>query len=322
MRMGCVSESVRYKDSGEFKMTISKWPSAFAFPDPFLNLVNASTLIDAFKTNEINATACTHALAYCVALRIMSDEPIDGLAFQKQIENEFGGPGPMRRILMRERKRSLYLPAEDPSHHSAFSPKVLMQRRIQAFVTLGLFPAILRRQLEIPYYRSLQRGGDFRQLSVPTSNSIPFHSIMDAPLPFSPNATIDLASCHLAKMATTDFLGDGEWARYYSRSEGPGEYQHFYPSIRRIQIVATAGSDSASTLNLHGTGKDGIGAFDLDGKTLVLEIGQILLRKVYVRGPVWDWACIMTPMGIFGSWGLSCHGGWIWLWKTAWTAGL
>ena len=27
---------------------------------------------------------------------------------------------------------------------------------------------------------------------------------------------------------------------------------------------------------------------------------------------MWKWACIMTPVGIVGSWGMSCYGGWIW----------
>ena len=89
---------------------------------------------------------------------------------------------------------------------------------------------------------------------------------------------MDLASCHMAKMTTVDFLEDGEWAGYYSTSHASGGYQHFHPLLHGLRIAATAQSDSASTLNLDGTGNQGTGPFDLDG-TLVPETVQILLTK-------------------------------------------
>ena len=202
----------------------------------------------------MNATAYTHALAYCFALRVMSKEPTGGFIFQRQIHSGNREPEPARRTLLYELKKSLYLPANDPSHFSAHSPEVLMKKRIQALVTVGIFSVTLRRYIEVLCYRALENGRDFSPMSIPTSNSVPLHSIMDIPIPFSNSAAMDLASCHTAKMTTAAFLEDGEWAGYYSTSHASGGYQHFHPPLHGIRIVATAGSDSASTLSLHGIG--------------------------------------------------------------------
>ena len=112
-------------------------------------------------------------------------------------------------------------------------------------------------------------------------------------------------------MATADFLEDGQWARYYFTNSRLRSYQHPQTPIDEMRFVATRESDSARTLNLHSTGTDGTGAFDLDG-TLFQETGQILLMKRYVGGQVWSSAGIMTPMGIVGSWGSIFFGGWMW----------
>ena len=87
-----------------------------------------------------------------------------------------------------------------------------MEKRIQALVTVGIFSVTLRRYIEVLCYRALESGRDFSPMSIPTSNSVPLHSIMDIPIPFSNSAAMDLASCHIAKMTTADFLEDGEWA--------------------------------------------------------------------------------------------------------------
>lgn len=115
-------------------------------------------------------------------------------------------------------------------------------------------------------------------------------------------------------------------------ASGPDTIQYLMPGGRRVfpsfrsanaqySFVATANGDSPTTLNLHGTGEDGISVFALDGY-ISPRTGQIMLQKVYSGGhPAWGWTCIMTPMGIVGSWGQSDYGGWIWQWKVGWTAG-
>ena len=87
-----------------------------------------------------------------------------------------------------------------------------------------------------------------------------------------------------------------------------------------IRFVATAQRGDPTVLSLQGSGEDDIGTFDLEGK-LASETGNINLRKTYSGGsPAWDWVCIMTPVGFVGSWGQEAFGGWVWLWKTGWTA--
>lgn len=61
-----------------------------------------------------------------------------------------------------------------------------------------------------------------------------------------------------------------------------------------IWFIATADSDNPTTINLHSTGADGVGAFDLAGRCIP-GTGQIILKKVYSGGVAkLDWARVMT----------------------------
>ena len=212
----------------------------------------------------------------------------------------------------------------DPSPSSAYDDSTLVQNHVQALKAVGLISVTLREAIELGRITPPLSGSSrILAMVVPTSTSIPFHLTMDIPLPFWPNAGIKLASCHLARMTTVDFLEDGEWTGFYSISygrQGP-HFFNFAPPMHNIRFVATANHDSPTTLNLHGTGEDGISTFDLDGE-ISPTTGQIILKKVYFGGsPALDWTCIMTPMGIVGCWGETDYHGWIWLWKMDWTTG-
>ena len=202
-----------------------------------------------------------------------------------------------------------------------------MQKRVRALTAVGVFAMTLRGTIERGGIRRLvyvsHQTAAPPALAVPTSTDIPFHLMLDVPLPFASSAAVDFLSCHLAKMTTVDFLEDGEWAGFYSMSYSThrqGEFISFDPPMHGIRFVATAQCGDPTVLSLKGTGKDAIDDFDLEGK-LAPGTGNINLRKTYSGGsPTWDWVCIMTPVGIVGSWGLGNYGGWIWLWKTGWTA--
>ena len=217
---------------------------------------------------------------------------------------------------MRYLKKPLYSDAEILNYVEPCSFAMLMQKQIQVLLTVGIFSVRLREDLE---------NGRFRRVfvalpSLPTSISIPLHSIMDVPLPFSPSTATNFSSCHLAQMTTKDSIESDEWTGFYSIKNILGEPITFDPPMRNIRFVATANTTDAGILTMHGTGKDAVGAFVLDGE-LVRKTGQMRLQKVYAGGfPVWDWACLMTPVGIVDSWGRNFFGGWIWLWKNSRTA--
>lgn len=257
--------------------------------------------------NQTEAAECDYALAFCFALRLMSEESAS----------------------MAERARedltldlqSLHQPIDAYDFYAACSPGMLMRKSIQALIRVGLFASNLRENREMG---RIMRPWDIlpqtATVSVPTFTSIPFHLMMDVPLPFSPNAAINFASCHLAKMTTADFLEDGEWAGFYSVPYRRGNSPSFDPPMHGIHFVVTANTNGQGTLNLQSTGEDAVGAFDLEGK-LAPGTGHISMKKTYSGGsPVWDWVCIMTPVGIVGEWGGGgTYGGGIWLWKTGWT---
>ena len=122
-------------------------------------------------------------------------------------------------------------------------------------------------------------------MTVLTSTNIPFHVMLDALLPFSPSATMEFASCHLAKMTSVEFLD--EWAKLYSMSPTPrlrrGESIHFDPPMHGILFAALAKCGDTTAINLRSTGEDAVGAFDLQGK-LAPSTEIILLRKTCSGG--------------------------------------
>ena len=226
----------------------------------------------------------------------------------------------MRDMLWHYLSEPLQSPSEAFDTFTTCDHTVLMQKRVRALTAVGVFSIFLRKTIGF--------GGSTRRLvyalheatviAVPTPTDIPLHLMLDVPLPFTSSAPMEILSCHLAKMTTVDFLEDGEWAGFYSVSNS--QFVYFDPPMHGIRFVATAQCGDPTVLSLQGSGEDDIGTFDLEGK-LASETGNINLRKTYSGGsPAWDWVCIMTPVGIVGSWGQEAFGGWIWLWKTGWTA--
>ncbi len=193
-------------------------------------------------------------------------------------------------------------------------------KRARALLAAGFLSVLLRDAYE---HGRIKLHQSFRPqnliMSFPTPACIPFHLLMDVPLPFTPDAAEKFSSCHLAKMTTVDFLQDGEWTGFCATSFDYKKPGLFEPPIR-IRFAATAKSGSATTL--YGKGEEAIGTFTLKG-ILAPATGDIDLRKIYRGGlPALDWKCLMTPVGIVGCWGFPGYGGWLWLWKTGWTADL
>ena len=166
-------------------------------------------------------------------------------------------------------KLPLSLRAKDCSHSSACNPRTVMQIRIQALVAVGVSSMILPEIIKFKPIRLPQSGrGQIPVMVVPTATSIPFCSVMDLPLAFFPNATLELASCHLAKMTTADFLEDGEWAGFHSWFYSPGHCVVFDPPMHGIQFFAIGVWYEM----------DGMWAFDLQGH-LIPGTGRIILKK-------------------------------------------
>ena len=219
----------------------------------------------------------------------------------------------------------LQSPSEALDTFTACDPAMLTQKRVHALAAVGGFALFLRKTVESggirPPMYALQETA---VIAVPTPTDIPLHLMLNVPLPFTSSASVEMLSCHLAKMTTVKFLEDGEWAGFYSvpyvPRGGRDDAVYFDPPMHGIRFIATAQCGDPTVISLHGTGADAIGAFDIEGQ-IAPETGNMNLRKTYSGGdPAWDWICIMTPVGIVGSWGQRDFGGWIWLWKTSWTA--
>ena len=284
--------------------------------DPFLNSAKVSDLFSVLKPNEGRSWESKHAEAFCFALRLMAEGSASGPRSRLAREEIM-----MRKNLKQETpQRYLKTPLYWPTQFAIRKPAALMRKRIQVLVVVGVFSVQLRRALNHGRIGRIPDNlGDVHALFVPTSTSIPFHSMMDIPLPFSSDAATKFASCHVANMTAGDFLADGEWAGFYSMSLDSGNV-NFGPMLY-IRFSATTHSEGSTILDLHGTGMDAQGHFDLGGK-IATDTGQISLRKTYIHdSAICHWACFMTPMGIVGSWGDEHCGSWIWLWKTGWAAG-
>lgn len=249
----------------------------------------------------------------------MSEGPARGLESRLLSDGSTMRWSSMRENLMRYFKLPLWSPNNKFNCYATCKPATLVRKRIRVLMVVGLFSVLLREAIELG--RPQKSLGNLQALAVPTSTSIPFHSMMDIPLPFSPGAATKFASCHVAKMTTVDFLADGEWAGVISMSLGQDGADIFYPPMHDVHFSATASSEDPTILELHGTGVDAAGHFDLRGK-VATDTGQISLRQKFTdRSLKFDYACFMAPMGIIGSWRKGGYSAWIWLWKASWTAG-
>ncbi len=128
----------------------------------------------------------------------MSAEPASYLEPQSIARDPSIPIAETRKILQRYLRQTPYLATDDKSSQfSAYNPETLMQKRVQAFAVVAFYSVM--RSETIEYGSSRFLGGGLRQIlvmAVPTATSIPFHLMMDIPLPFSPSATMDFTSCH------------------------------------------------------------------------------------------------------------------------------
>ena len=281
------------------------------------------TLAATAISRQTRAIEPTHGLAFCLALRLMAKEGVSVLNRPRPDVSELWNS------VMKMMLRCLFAHHQSPSEafdtFTTCDSAMFLQKHVRALTAVGIFSIFLRMTIECGGIRRLAYAlPSTAVIAVPTSADIPLHLMLDVPLPFTSSASMEILSCHLPKMTTVDFLEDGEWAGFYGISYAPSTGRHeplcFDPPMHGIHFVATAQHGDPTILSLQGSGEDAIGAFDLEGK-LASKTGNINMRKTYSGGsPAWDWVCIMTPVGIVGSWGQEDFGGWIWLWKTGWTA--
>ena len=51
---------------------------------------------------------------------------------------------------------AIFLPADDINHFSVYDPRMLMQKRVQALLVLGLYSVVLRETIELGRMRRPQ----------------------------------------------------------------------------------------------------------------------------------------------------------------------
>ena len=93
----------------------------------------------------------------------------------------------------------------------------------------------------------------------------------------------------------------------------------FDPPVHSIKLTMGERHPEKPLLYLSGEGKDWRGAFFLKG-AVNTETAMTALVKSYAEegAPIWNNIGILTPFGIFTSWGENHWGGWALLWKTSW----
>lgn len=92
------------------------------------------TFTDTFKPTEVKATDCMHALAFCLALQLMSEKSAGYLGPQRPTQLPSEPWARTRRDLARYLKQPLYLTADYSSSFSVDNPRMLRQKRVHALV--------------------------------------------------------------------------------------------------------------------------------------------------------------------------------------------
>jgi hypothetical protein len=156
---------------------------------------------------------------------------------------------------------------------------------------------------------------------------IPFSTFMTAPLPFPFSSADVFHNCHLPAMTPPEFIESGEWAGYFTSNLNmrPGGEPHFCVPMQGIRFSASP-HDEDSILDLrssrffHSTTSP-FGPFHFEGKLLRDWGKMILVQCFHTTGLKIPMQAIFTPFGIVASFGYGKHRLWMWMWKTAWSAG-
>jgi len=156
--------------------------------------------------------------------------------------------------------------------------------------------------------------------------SYPVVQYMDIPLPYMLNSDKDILTCHLPKMATKQFIEDGEWVgyRYVSWTDSP---IYVYPAMMKINFRIKARKRHGAFGLFALDASDEGGPFVLDG-VFYADIGRMFMTKIYLDEDEskWTMSLAVTPFGLVGSWSylgddrIIDMRGWLWLWKRSWSS--
>jgi hypothetical protein len=179
----------------------------------------------------------------------------------------------------------------------------------QALDAVGIVSILIREALARGIVRNSWAAPSSPGISVPTTESIEFFSLMDMPLPFVADGAAKLPYCHIATMTSKHFLEEGEWAGFYTVSTGAHELHIDWPM--RGMRFRVCDDPERPWRHLQAYGNDGIGDFSLSS-SMASATGEMTMVKAYTGGTLrWDWACMMTPFGIVDFWGTNSFGGWL-----------
>ena len=326
--------------------------------DPFIDSLDVrrfNSLLGHMDGPPMRDNICSHqgyGQSFCMASRLMSTVPPNDLLLNSSQVHQSGSSGrdslrkggtqlrydkPLRRHLQRTYgQNSFYHRMETRLGIKG----QLLDIHIRAHVEVSIIALTLRENLIKAGCGPTAEAGIYAHpfcfpittaSQLPTWQDIPFHTFMQLPKMFGPNAAKDFALCHLAKMTTSEFLADGEWRGFYSVPNSTAKYD---PPMHGIKFSAKDLSPAGPIERIAGPveliamdGRDGVGAFSLVG-TVSKSNGWVDLRKEYknLAGTTggslsWNWYGVMTPFGIVCNWGAPGWGGWVWLWKAKWTEG-
>ena len=282
-------------------------------------------LLSSFVWNCPATASYRGALVFCMTLRLMSKYPPDDVA-RPCLSPGFDRNNPQQSPRQELRVTLVKRLSEKLTVQAPFTrPQDLHSIKYgQAMEAVGIFSILLRealvtgnvQEVEFLYGTLISPPPPVAEISIPTTEDIDFQRRMMMPLPFSLCIYETISTCHLPMMATKSYLTEGEWTGFYCKSFGPRTHNPcFDPAMRNIHFTAR---DEANTedVSLEARGEDGIGSFKLSGR-MTPKSGRIVLGRSYDdNGPRRLLSCVMTPVGIVGTWGHTEYGGWIWLWKT------
>ena len=281
-----------------------------------------SQLADIYETIKDDDSDDAHALALCLSLRLLSNhisEDLDPPQSYPSTSKQMVGCNTRQQLTHMMLKPMITLTDFDIIYQCGLPQQ---RHRNRAVVGAGILAVLMRESFYTrtiyPGWGGFGPGNDIHVsqvvITIPTIHSTVYHSLVELPLPFTSQTSGDLGISHLTKTAASEYLIDGEWSGIYTKSFDGLPFCNFDPPMENVRFKATQDPAQLSVLEFEALGKDYVGNFSLHGRMNQCT-GAILAQKTYHSSHSFEWSCLMTPIGIIGSWGAPPWGGWVWLWK-------